>query len=243
MTEREWHAAHDPLVLLDAIFPNRGHDSTAEQSRAARWYLIGCARRLWARLPWSGRRLVEVSEQLLNGTITCKALRRGARDLAEKLYHLPGDPEDLSEIDRGLRDLEHAFEPRTDPDPEYAEDEWRSIASIVFMPYYDMAPILKPILREHHAIDVLRDVFTCPDAFRPWFAHEWLDRDVTGIANGIRESGNYSRMPILADALESAGCDHEQALQHCRSGGPHFPGCWVLEATLHPPDLRAFKKR
>ena len=36
-------------------------------------------------------------------------------------------------------------------------------------------------------------------------------------------------MPILADALQDAGCDNEDILSHCRGEGPHVRGCWVLD--------------
>jgi hypothetical protein len=39
-------------------------------------------------------------------------------------------------------------------------------------------------------------------------------------------------LPILADALEDAGCSDESILSHCRSGGVHTRGCWVLDLVL-----------
>jgi hypothetical protein len=39
-------------------------------------------------------------------------------------------------------------------------------------------------------------------------------------------------MPILADALQDAGCDREEVLNHCRSAGPHVRGCWVVDLVL-----------
>lgn len=42
----------------------------------------------------------------------------------------------------------------------------------------------------------------------------------------------FALLPILADALEDAGCDNADLLEHCRSGGPHVPGeCWVMRAV------------
>jgi hypothetical protein len=42
----------------------------------------------------------------------------------------------------------------------------------------------------------------------------------------------FERMPILADALMDAGCEDEQIIGHCRSGGPHVRGCWVVDLVL-----------
>jgi len=39
-------------------------------------------------------------------------------------------------------------------------------------------------------------------------------------------------MPVLGDALEDAGCGDVQLLEHCRTGGEHVRGCWVLDAIL-----------
>jgi hypothetical protein len=39
-------------------------------------------------------------------------------------------------------------------------------------------------------------------------------------------------MPILADALEDAGCDNADILSHCRQPGAHVRGCWVVDLVL-----------
>jgi hypothetical protein len=39
-------------------------------------------------------------------------------------------------------------------------------------------------------------------------------------------------MPVLADALEEAGCRDADFLGHCRSGGEHVRGCWVVDLLL-----------
>ena len=43
------------------------------------------------------------------------------------------------------------------------------------------------------------------------------------------QSRDFAAMPILADALQDAGCDHEDILSHCRGPGPHVRGCWVID--------------
>jgi hypothetical protein len=39
-------------------------------------------------------------------------------------------------------------------------------------------------------------------------------------------------LPVLADALEEAGCDDREFLAHLRGGGPHCRGCFVVDALL-----------
>jgi hypothetical protein len=67
------------------------------------------------------------------------------------------------------------------------------------------------------------------------FAYEvldpkWQTDTVQSLAAGIYTDRAFDRLPILADALEDAGCEDEHVLAHCRSGGPHTRGCWVVEA-------------
>jgi hypothetical protein len=39
-------------------------------------------------------------------------------------------------------------------------------------------------------------------------------------------------MPILGDALQDAGCESAEILDHCRGPGPHVRGCWVVDFVL-----------
>jgi hypothetical protein len=62
--------------------------------------------------------------------------------------------------------------------------------------------------------------------------HQWLTSTVIALAQGIRDESAFDRMPILADALQDAGCANEDILNHCRSAGPHVRGCWVVDLLL-----------
>jgi hypothetical protein len=55
---------------------------------------------------------------------------------------------------------------------------------------------------------------------------------VLALARGIYDDRAYDRMPILADALEEAGCDEDSILEHCRSNEHHVRGCWVVDLIL-----------
>jgi hypothetical protein len=60
----------------------------------------------------------------------------------------------------------------------------------------------------------------------------WNDRCVGKLAQAIYDEQAFDRLPILADALEEAGCTDADILNHCRSGGEHVRGCWVVDLVL-----------
>jgi hypothetical protein len=60
----------------------------------------------------------------------------------------------------------------------------------------------------------------------------WLTSTVVALVHGIYDDRAFDRLPILADALEDAGCDHPDILGHCRGVGPHARGCWVVDLVL-----------
>ncbi|MFO0849916.1 MAG: hypothetical protein U0871_15380 [Gemmataceae bacterium] len=76
--------------------------------------------------------------------------------------------------------------------------------------------------------DLLRDILG--DPFRPvLFAPRWRTETVAALAEGIYHERAFDRLPILADALEEAGCEDERVLAHCREPGLHARGCWVVD--------------
>ncbi|MCE9566408.1 MAG: hypothetical protein K8U57_30660 [Planctomycetes bacterium] len=79
---------------------------------------------------------------------------------------------------------------------------------------------------------ILRDIFRNP--FRPVvFSPEWQTSTAVAIAQGMYESRDFSAMPILADALQDAGCDNDDILTHCRNANAtHVRGCWVVDLVL-----------
>lgn len=63
-------------------------------------------------------------------------------------------------------------------------------------------------------------------------APEWRTETAVAIARGMCASGDFGAMPVLADALEDAGCDDYTLLDHCRGPCPHVRGCWVVDLVL-----------
>jgi hypothetical protein len=78
---------------------------------------------------------------------------------------------------------------------------------------------------------ILRDVFGNP--FRPVaFDPAWRTDTALALARQMYDSRECSAMPILADALQDAGCDSDDILNHCREPGTHVRGCWVVDLVL-----------
>ena len=92
-------------------------------------------------------------------------------------------------------------------------------------------PFLDRADRSILSLQILRDIFGNP--FRPvLFNPDWLTSTVIALSRGIYEDRAFDRLPILADALEDAGCENEDVIVHCGSDGPHVRGCWVVDLVL-----------
>jgi hypothetical protein len=78
---------------------------------------------------------------------------------------------------------------------------------------------------------VARCIFGNP--FRPVTINSaCLTPTVKALAEQIYNDRAFDRMPVLGDALEEAGCTVKEVLEHCRNGGEHVRGCWVVDMVL-----------
>lgn len=85
--------------------------------------------------------------------------------------------------------------------------------------------------------DLFLDIVGNP--FRPvTLDPTWLTPVVAALARIAHRSGDYADLPILADALEDAGCDAAPVLDHLRAPGYHVRGCWAVDLVLNPLDAR-----
>ncbi|OWK36482.1 hypothetical protein FRUB_09045 [Fimbriiglobus ruber] len=76
----------------------------------------------------------------------------------------------------------------------------------------------------------LRDIF---NPFRPTTLDPcWQTPTVLALAQGIYTDRAFDRLPILADALQEAGCDSPDLLTHCRAESVHTRGCWAIDLLL-----------
>jgi hypothetical protein len=83
-------------------------------------------------------------------------------------------------------------------------------------------------------LNLIHDVFGnpfCQGRVDPtWLT--WNGGTVAKLARTVYDERAYERLPILADALEEAGCTDATMLGHCRGPGQHVRGCWVLDLLL-----------
>jgi hypothetical protein len=78
---------------------------------------------------------------------------------------------------------------------------------------------------------LLRDVVENP--FRPVaFDPDWRTSAAVALARQMYDARDFAAMPVLADALQDAGCEDADVLAHCRGPGPHVRGCWVVDLVL-----------
>jgi hypothetical protein len=60
----------------------------------------------------------------------------------------------------------------------------------------------------------------------------WNNRTVAHIAEGIAAARDYTHLPVLADALQDAGCDNDPLLRHLYARVEHTHRCFALRAVL-----------
>jgi hypothetical protein len=93
----------------------------------------------------------------------------------------------------------------------------------------------QPLTARQHA-DRLRSVCgLLRELFNPFHIGvdaAWQTTTVVRLAQAIYDGATFEHLPILADALEEAGCTDAAVLRHCRGPGPHVRGCWVVDRLL-----------
>jgi hypothetical protein len=118
----------------------------------------------------------------------------------------------------------------------------RAISSIIFQKPFDALQAAHDTIRVfvwgsdlvrevRMQVTLAHDIFGNP--FRPVaFSPGWRTSAAVALADAMYQARAFDRMPVLADALEDAGCDHPDVLAHCRGDDPHVRGCWVVDLVL-----------
>jgi hypothetical protein len=208
MTEAEWLAFANVETLVMAIGPHFW---------GRKRMLCGCgdARRSWHLLTREGnRRVIETSERYADGLASEEELRQAwqAIEWEPVVYcHWP-------------------FEWMTAPGP-VSDDVKAAIYDLDSDALNNFPERRSEEERNRQQCSIIRDLFGNP--FRPVHLNPaWKTGNVVTLAQAIYDDHAFERMPILADALEEAGCTEEAILSHCRGPGPHVRGCWVVDLLL-----------
>jgi hypothetical protein len=220
MTQNEWLACADPTSMLHRL------GSKADKRRCM---LFVCAseRRLWNE-PDCAREKIEVTERYADGDAT-------AAEVAAALHNT------------GIYDMDEAFVTARVGEVRWAISESLDSAALVADAALrdralKEAPELNTLevdlarkaaydVEKRVQCDLLRDIFGnpfCPVIVDP----SWVTIPVQNIAAAIYHERAFDGLPVLADALEEAGCNDTEILAHCRGTGPHVRGCWVLDLLL-----------
>lgn len=228
MTEDEWLTCESPKQMIAYL---REHAPVSDRKGR----LIGCAccRRHWHRLDGVrqvARNAIEAVERFLEGGVSFSETvlhPQHAFDIARsRLLRIPGGVEYLEAV-------RYIF-------PIWpGQSTFTGYPGALTMEYAAMTSRAengkKRRDREKRAQAVIiRDILGNP--FRPvaldpsWLA--WNDGTSVRLAKTIHQGRAYEMLPILADALEDAGCQDSAVLEHCRQATPHFLGCWVIDLLL-----------
>jgi hypothetical protein len=69
-------------------------------------------------------------------------------------------------------------------------------------------------------------------AWRSRVQRSWLTSNVLALAHLVKDDRQFDVLPILADALEEAGCTDLVILDHLRRPGIHARACWAVDLVL-----------
>jgi hypothetical protein len=218
MNEAEWRTCTDPDRMLRRL---RGRASP----RKLRLFAAACCRRAWHLLPYKrSRKAVETIERYADGAAEAKELvcAREAAGAAARRYSAYSHPA----VGLAAEAVAQAATP-------HSRDALTCARSAALALAVDDSAAWAAE-RAAQAM-LLRDLFGAPpfgpvDIPPAWV--RWNGGTVRRLAQGIYRDHRFEDLPVLADALEEAGCSDADLLAHCRGQGPHVLGCWALDLLL-----------
>jgi hypothetical protein len=204
MTETEWLACLEPKSMLHR---NRLNFN----KRKLGIFACACCRMIWHLLDKQQRQAVEATEQFADGIATRQMFLAVCGQI-EADFRPP------TAASKAVVDAINVL---------YVKEKSSAIACADFASGYASTADGNSAAQAA----LLRDIFGNP--FRPvTLDPAWQTANVVALAQGIYAERAFERMPILGDALEDAGCDNADILNHCRQGGEHVRGCWVVDLIL-----------
>jgi hypothetical protein len=239
VTEAEWRACDDIDEMLRYLKREAGAARSPKGRRRLRLFACGCCRQVWPLIedPRS-RRLVDLSERLADG-------RADPSELAEAEAAARAAKSEADVAAAGLSPTTHvrkvaaAISAALQTAAKEAYEAARVSSGCALCSVGGSWSINVPNpawdSQEARQADLLRCLYGNP--FRPapridprWLA--WHGGTVPRLAQAVYDGRVFDRLPLLADALEDAGCADPELLGHLRSGGEHARGCWAVDLIL-----------
>lgn len=224
MTEAEWLAAIEPMPMIHYL-------KRKATSRKLRLLMCACCRRAWDLYTDDRTKLaVDTIERFCDGEADRQDLLSAGTAAAEAVQSDRPHHEAATATSYELRVKRFGLR-------EAIREALNSLAYGISST--DVKSANGWFLHNPHVEDaeravqaeILRDIFRNP--FRlVTFSPKWLTSTATALARQMYDSRDFSAIPILADALQDAGCDNEDVLNNCRQPGEHVRGCWVVDLVL-----------
>jgi hypothetical protein len=217
MNEAEWLRCAGPSPMLEFL---KGKVS----ERQLRLFASACCRRVWGLIGEKGRKGVEVAEQYADGTRCQRTLCRAwtaAQAEARKVKKRAAECASLAAA--------RAVAPDRRWEPTRLNASAAALAAAWAVKCRHRGSNEALSAESKAQADLLRDIFN------PWLPSippallAWNDGAVARVAQMIYQDNEFGDLPILADALEEAGCTNADILNHLRSPGPHVRGCWAVD--------------
>lgn len=247
MTETEWLECISPEQMLSFL-------SERASPRKRRLFACACVRRIWPLLNDDRlRQAVKVAERFADGRISMKVLEKAQRlarrlreeretvELHSKTWITLAGRAAAQAVEALLAEQEPILvrprDIREPPDVVSTTRTARAAGRAAEALHDDNAfPSHDPIRRlcALDAVELVREIFGNP--FQPlaldpnWL--RWKNNLVPKMAGVIYRKRCFRNLPVLADALEEAGCADADILTHCRAPVEHVRGCWVIDAVL-----------
>ena len=226
MDEQTWQTATAPWGMI-------GFAHTLSSKRKLRLFTCACCRQVLNPFaPRVAERALDAAEAFADGEITVAVLAQVGEAVSRAFAGATDD------ADRGTGYLRHLSDACRWACKSGNEEQAAGKAALAAA--RAAADVPWPATGELHRgcpvepaaqAELMRDIFGNP--FRSvGIELEWLTDTVLALARGIYAERAFDRMPILADALQDAGCDDEELLSHCRADREHVRGCWVVDLLL-----------
>jgi hypothetical protein len=233
VTEEEWLQNADPGIMLQFL-GDRASD------RKLRLFAVACCRRIWHLLyDQRSRSAVEIAEAYADGLTNLAELRRAGADALAARDGGPSSPRIAYLFKRSNWSAAHAAAATADPEePIPIEVVFQAGLAVRWRAEQEAKSRKKTAAEMASASEresqrwLVQEIFGNPFRPIPVLASVWRTAAVLALAGSIYEDRRFEEMPLLADALEEAGCTDRVILDHCRGPGPHVRGCWVLDLLL-----------